>query len=58
MALIDYCDNFSFPPYQFHTYYFCYGGQSAGLLEVHVLKKVSQEEDRSNFAAVTLADID
>ncbi|TVU21624.1 hypothetical protein EJB05_31273 [Eragrostis curvula] len=35
-----------------------YNLKSAGLLEPHVLKKVSHEEDRSNFAAVTLADID
>ncbi|GJN37361.1 hypothetical protein PR202_gb26303 [Eleusine coracana subsp. coracana] len=35
-----------------------YNLKSTGLLEPHVLKKVSHEEDRSNFATVTLADID
>ncbi|KAL6848110.1 hypothetical protein ACP4OV_022238 [Aristida adscensionis] len=35
-----------------------YNLKSAGVLEPHVLKKVSHEEDRSNFAAVTMADID
>ncbi|XP_062193806.1 myosin tail region-interacting protein MTI1-like [Phragmites australis] len=35
-----------------------YNLKSAGILEPHVLKKVSHEEDRSNFAAVTMADID
>ncbi|WVZ72435.1 hypothetical protein U9M48_020899 [Paspalum notatum var. saurae] len=35
-----------------------YNLKSTGILEPHVLKKVSHEEDRSNFAAVTMADID
>ncbi|XP_006643803.1 vegetative cell wall protein gp1-like [Oryza brachyantha] len=35
-----------------------YNLKSAGILEPHVLKKVSHEEDRSNFGAVTMADID
>ncbi|XP_062209012.1 formin-like protein 5 [Phragmites australis] len=35
-----------------------YNLKSAGILEPHVLKKVSHEEDRSNFTAVTMADID
>ncbi|CAO2193846.1 unnamed protein product [Urochloa humidicola] len=35
-----------------------YNLKSAGILEPHVLKKVSHEEDRSNFATVTMADID
>jgi hypothetical protein len=32
--------------------------QSAGALEPHVLKKVSHEEERSNFSAITIVDID
>ncbi|KAL6607766.1 hypothetical protein ACP70R_040829 [Stipagrostis hirtigluma subsp. patula] len=32
--------------------------QSAGALEPHVLKKVSHEEERSNYSAVTIVDID
>nr|CAB3504406.1 unnamed protein product [Digitaria exilis] len=35
-----------------------YNLKSADILEPHVLKKVSHEEDRSNFATVTMADID
>ncbi|CAO2204719.1 unnamed protein product [Urochloa humidicola] len=35
-----------------------YNLKSAGILEPHVLKKVSHEEDRSNFATITMADID
>ncbi|KAK3164002.1 hypothetical protein QOZ80_1AG0011270 [Eleusine coracana subsp. coracana] len=35
-----------------------YNLKSTGLLEPHVLKKVSHEEDRNNFSTVTLADID
>ncbi|PWZ34658.1 hypothetical protein Zm00014a_033316 [Zea mays] len=35
-----------------------YNLKSAGILEPHVLKKVSHEEDRSNFPTVTIADID
>uniref|UniRef100_A0A0A9CR86 UBA domain-containing protein n=1 Tax=Arundo donax TaxID=35708 RepID=A0A0A9CR86_ARUDO len=35
-----------------------YNLKSAGILEPHVLKKVSHEEDRSNFTAITIADID
>uniref|UniRef100_A0A0D9Y3U4 DUF1421 domain-containing protein n=1 Tax=Oryza glumipatula TaxID=40148 RepID=A0A0D9Y3U4_9ORYZ len=35
-----------------------YNLKSAGVLEPHVLKKVSHEEDRSNFGTVTMADID
>uniref|UniRef100_A0A0D9WD97 UBA domain-containing protein n=1 Tax=Leersia perrieri TaxID=77586 RepID=A0A0D9WD97_9ORYZ len=32
--------------------------KSAGMLESHVLKTVSHEEERSNFTAVSIADID
>ncbi|KAF0925895.1 hypothetical protein E2562_018699 [Oryza meyeriana var. granulata] len=32
--------------------------KSAGMLESHVLRKVSHEEERSNFSAVSIADID
>ncbi|KAL6897904.1 hypothetical protein ACP4OV_006863 [Aristida adscensionis] len=32
--------------------------ESTGVLEPHVLKKVSHEEERSNFSAVTIVDID
>ncbi|KAL5202466.1 hypothetical protein ABZP36_013418 [Zizania latifolia] len=32
--------------------------KSAGILESHVLKKVSHEEERSNYSAVSIADID
>ncbi|RLN24802.1 class E vacuolar protein-sorting machinery protein HSE1-like [Panicum miliaceum] len=35
-----------------------YNLKSAGILEPHVLKKVSHEEDRSNIATVTITDID
>ncbi|KAL5228948.1 hypothetical protein ABZP36_017213 [Zizania latifolia] len=35
-----------------------YNLKSAGILEPHVLKKVSHEEDRSNFSMVTIGDID
>ncbi|GJM94736.1 hypothetical protein PR202_ga11409 [Eleusine coracana subsp. coracana] len=34
------------------------GPKSAGVLEPHVLKKVSHDEERSNFSAVTIVDID
>uniref|UniRef100_A0A0E0KZ10 DUF1421 domain-containing protein n=1 Tax=Oryza punctata TaxID=4537 RepID=A0A0E0KZ10_ORYPU len=34
------------------------GGGSAGMLESHMLKKVSHEEERSNFSAVSITDID
>jgi L-tryptophan--pyruvate aminotransferase len=39
-------------------FHFFYNAKSAAIVEPRVLKKVSHEEERSNFNAVTIADID